>query len=293
MGWNRRHAGSSFWSPLWPAWVLVVAALASAGLHGQAPAGSAPAQAFVTLDGVRLHYADWGGTGPWLVFLTPGGGSLDEQFGTLAPQFVDRFRVVGLTRRGQPPSDVPTGPYDTDTLVRDLIGFFDVLGARRVLLAGHSIAGAEMTRLAATHPARVDALVYLDAAIDYQASAALAREAGLEPHPDPAIAAIQRGAAVRRPEYGRVRAPALNIAVVFDGPIPARPEDPDSYKRFLRLAEARGVVEANIRQFERGVRRGQVLRLRDTTHGGFVSDPAQQRVFVPVMRRFLLAHGAQ
>jgi non-heme chloroperoxidase len=130
---------------------------------------------FATINGVRLHYADWGGAGPWLVFLTPGGGSLDEQFGSLAPQFVDRFRVVGLTRRGQPPSAVPAGPYDTDTLVRDLLGVLDLLGAQRARLAGHSIAGAEMTRLAATHPTRVATPVYLDAAVDYKASAALAR----------------------------------------------------------------------------------------------------------------------
>jgi hypothetical protein len=88
-----------------------------------------------------------------------------------------------------------------------------------------------------------------------------------------------------------VRAPALNIAVVFDGPIPSRPDDPDNYKRFLRVSEARGVVEANIRQFEREVRRGRVLRLKDTTHGGFVSDAAQQGVFVPIMRQFLLENS--
>lgn len=268
---------------------LIALIIASA----QAPASRAPTQAFATINDVRLHYTDWGGTGPWLVFLTPGGGSLDEQFGNLAPQFVDRFRVVGLTRRGQPPSAIPAGPYDTDTLVRDVEGFLDLLGAQRAHFAGHSIAGAEMTRLAATHPARVSSLVYLDAAVDYKASAALAREAGLAPHPDHAIAAIQSGAGARSPEYGRVRAPALNIAVVFDGPIPSRPDDPEDYKRFLRLSEERGVVEANIRQFERGMRQGLVLRLTNTTHGGFVSDPAQQRVFVPVMRQFLMEHSRQ
>jgi pimeloyl-ACP methyl ester carboxylesterase len=71
-----------------------------------------------------LRYADWGGTGPWLVFLTPAGGSLDEQFGILAPQFVDRFRVVGLTRRGQPPSAVPAG-----VLRQNLV---TIVGARSV-----------------------------------------------------------------------------------------------------------------------------------------------------------------
>lgn len=267
---------------------ILAVGLATGIAGAQTPTGGGPVEAFATINGVRLHYADWGGVGPWLVFLLPGGGSLDEQLGNLAPQFVDCFRVVGLTRRGQPPSAVPSGPYDTDTLVRDLVGFLDILGVQRAHLAGHSIAGAEMTRLAATHPTRVASLVYLDAAVDYKALAAIAREAGLASHPDPAIAAIQRGAAVRSPEYRRVRAPALNIAVVFDGPIPSRPDDPEDYKRYLRLSEERGVVEANIRQFERGMRQGRVLRLENTTHGGFVSDAAQQQIFVPVMRQFLI-----
>jgi hypothetical protein len=34
--------------------------------------------------------------------------------------------------------------------------------------------------------------------------------------------------------------------------------------------------------------RGETLRLRNTTHGGFLTDEAQLQVFVPVMREFLL-----
>ena len=85
-----------------------------------------------------------------------------------------------------------------------------------------------------------------------------------------------------------MKAPALNIAVVFDGPIPVRPEDDEAYKKFVKLAEQRDVVGARIKQFERGVARGETLLLRNTTHAGFVADPAQQRVFVPIMREFLL-----
>jgi hypothetical protein len=97
-----------------------------------------------------------------------------------------------------------------------------------------------------------------------------------------------KGAGVRHPEYERVKAPALNIAVVFDGPIPVRPEDDDAYKRFVKLAEERDVVGARIRQFEQSVARGETLILRNTTHGGFVAEPEQQQGFVPVMREFLL-----
>jgi hypothetical protein len=94
--------------------------------------------------------------------------------------------------------------------------------------------------------------------------------------------------AVRHPEYDKVQAPALNVVVVFDGPIPVRPEDDAAYKAFVKLAVERDVVGHNIRQFETGMARGETLRLRNTTHGGFLTDEAQLQVFVPVMREFLL-----
>jgi len=243
---------------------------------------------FVAVNGVRLHYIDWGGEGDCLLFLTPLGGDLLEQFGSLAPQFTDQFRVVGLTRRGQGQSEKPPGGYDTDTLVGEIVGFLDALEVGQAHIAGQSVAGAEMTRLAVVHPSRVAKLVYLDAAIDYKLSAEVAAEAGFGPPDDPALAAILHGAALRHPEYHSVTAPALNIAVVFDGPIPVRPEDDEAYKRFLKLAEQRDIVGARIKQFERGVAHGETLLLRNTTHGGFVADEAQQKVFVPIMREFLL-----
>jgi pimeloyl-ACP methyl ester carboxylesterase len=266
---------------------LVLASLVLASCSSQVDNASRR-EGFALVTGVRLHYVDWGGQGECLLFLTPLGGDLLEQFGSLAPLFTDRFRVLGLTRRGQGQSDKPKGDYDTDTLVRDIVAFLDEMGVGRAHVAGQSIAGAEMTRLAAEYPSRVSKLVYLDAAIDYKASAELAKEAGFGPPDDPALAAILLGAGVRHPEYERVHAPALQIAVVFDGPIPVRPEDDDGYKRFVKLAEERDHVGARIRQFERGVARGETLILRNTTHGGFVAERRQQDVFVPVMREFLL-----
>jgi pimeloyl-ACP methyl ester carboxylesterase len=243
---------------------------------------------FVNLNGVRLHYLDWGGEGETLLFLTPLGGDLREQFGTLAPQFTDDFRVLGLTRRGQPPSETPAAEYDIETLVGDIIGFLDAVGVRRAHLAGHSVAGAEMTRLAGTERSRVSKLVYLDAIGDYKVSAELAAEAGLEPPPDPARKAILEAVAARHPEYDKVQAPALAITVIFDGPIPVHPDDDDAYKRFVKLAGDRDVVGTQMKQFQNGVVRGETLILRNTTHGGFLHEADQQKIFVPVIREFLL-----
>lgn len=124
-----------------------------------------PQSGFVHVNGIRLHYLDWGGQGPALIFLT-GLGSSAYIFSGLAPRFSDQFRVLALTRRGHGDSDSPTTGYDPDTLVEDIRQFMDALHIEQAILAGHSLAGVELTHFAATHPNRVKKLVYLDALDD-------------------------------------------------------------------------------------------------------------------------------
>jgi pimeloyl-ACP methyl ester carboxylesterase len=126
---------------------------------------SNPKSDFVRVNGIRLHYLDWGGEGPTLLFLT-GMGSSAYIFNKFAPRFNDRFRVLALTRRGQGDSDYPETGYDADTLTEDIRQFMDRLQIERASLAGHSLAGVELTHFAATYPDRVKSLVYLDALDD-------------------------------------------------------------------------------------------------------------------------------
>jgi non-heme chloroperoxidase len=114
---------------------------------------------------VRLHCLDFGGHGPPLVLLA-GLGNTAHAYDDFAPLLADRFHVVALTRRGFGESDHPPDGYDTPRLVSDIRAALDALHLERVTLVGHSIAGEEMTRFAATYPDRVDKLVYLDAAYD-------------------------------------------------------------------------------------------------------------------------------
>jgi pimeloyl-ACP methyl ester carboxylesterase len=123
---------------------------------------------FVQVNGIRLHYLDWGGKGPALIFLT-GMGTTAYIFGRLAPRFTDKFHVLALTRRGQGDSDYPETGYDADTLTEDIRQFMDALNVERAILAGHSLAGVELTHFAATHPTRVEKLIYLDALDDRRA----------------------------------------------------------------------------------------------------------------------------
>lgn len=123
-----------------------------------------PLEGFVAVNGVRLQYLDWGGSGPALI-LIHGLGANPRVFDDLAPAFTDRFHVIAYARRGSGSSDV-TGPYDADTLTADLRGLMDALGIARASLVGHSAGGDEITGMSAAHPERVQRIIYLDGAYD-------------------------------------------------------------------------------------------------------------------------------
>src|SRR5512144_1974637 len=110
---------------------------------------------FVHVNGILLHFLDWTGLVPSAYI-----------FNKLAPLFTDKFHVLALTRRGQGDSDCPETGYDADTLTEDIRQFMDHLNTEKASLAGHSLAGVELTHFAATYPDRVENLIYLDALDD-------------------------------------------------------------------------------------------------------------------------------
>jgi len=124
-----------------------------------------PKEAFVEANGINLHYLDWGGNGPALVFLA-GMACSAHIFDQFAPRFADRYRVLAMDRRAHGDSDYPAHGYDADTLTEDLRQFLDAFDIQRVILAGHSMACVELCHFTALHPASVLSLVFLDAAYD-------------------------------------------------------------------------------------------------------------------------------
>ena len=119
---------------------------------------------FATVNGVRLNYLDWSGSGEPLV-LIHGFGDTPHCFDDLAPALRDRCRVLAYARRGHGHSEAKS-PYDTYTLVEDLRQLLDGLGLGAVHLAGWSLGGREISCFAERYPHRVLTLTYLDAAVD-------------------------------------------------------------------------------------------------------------------------------
>lgn len=125
---------------------------------------------FVTVDkGVKLEVLDWGGNGPPLVLLA-GLGNTAHNFDKFALNFTAGHHVYAITRRGHGVSSTPLptiANYDADRLGDDVIAVIDALKLQRPVLAGHSLAGEELSSIGSRHPEKVSGLIYLDAGYAY------------------------------------------------------------------------------------------------------------------------------
>jgi len=120
------------------------------------------ARRFAVEPGVALEVLDWGGTGEPMVFLA-GLGNTAHTWDAFAPRFRDQFHVYAITRRGFGASTFPDSGYGSERRAQDIVAVLDSLDVQRAVLVGHSVAGDELSRVAADYPTRVRALVYLDA----------------------------------------------------------------------------------------------------------------------------------
>ena len=125
---------------------------------------------FVTVQpGVKLEVLDWGGNGPPLVFLSGLGGT-GHSFDGFAEKFTGKHHVYAITRRGFGLSSSPPDTdanYDADRLGDDFLAVIDALHIQKPVLAGHSIAGEELSSVGTRHPEKIAGVIYLDALNQY------------------------------------------------------------------------------------------------------------------------------
>ena len=122
--------------------------------------------------GVQVEVYDWGGSGPALVLLAGLGGK-GSDFASFASALHARFHIYAITRRGYGRSSAPepTGEnYSADRLGDDVLAVLNRLHLTKPIIAGHSLAGEELSSIGSRHPERVAGLIYLDAGYRYALS---------------------------------------------------------------------------------------------------------------------------
>ena len=117
-----------------------------------------PSDEFVDVDGVSLHYRDYGGSGDLLIFV-PSFFMTAHVYDPLALRFTDRYRVFALTWRGHGLSDSAGPDVDLDVLARDVEGFIDHVTDEPATVVGWVTAGLVLPELARRRPDQFRALV--------------------------------------------------------------------------------------------------------------------------------------
>ncbi|MGH7264683.1 MAG: alpha/beta fold hydrolase, partial [Candidatus Rokuibacteriota bacterium] len=118
----------------------------------------------VRASGVTLALLEWGPAGRPPVLLLHGGAAHAHWFDRVALTLAGACHVAALDQRGHGESGWATPPaYATEDFAGDLAAVLDGLGWDRAALVGHSMGGHNAMAFAAWHPARVRALVVVDA----------------------------------------------------------------------------------------------------------------------------------
>jgi esterase len=140
---------------------IVAFALICAGLSmAQTPGYT---DRFITVNGLRLHYLDWGSPNKPPFIMLHGISRVAHQFDHIAPFFTADYRVIAIDMRGHGDSAwSPDGAYVVEDYVKDLEAFVTQLDLRGLTLLGNSTGGRVVQVYAGLHPDRVAKLVVED-----------------------------------------------------------------------------------------------------------------------------------
>ena len=134
------------------------------GAHPASDFVPAPAESrYVEVNGLQLHYLDYGTEGARPMLCVHGGAAHGHWFDFVAAGFTSDHHVLALDLRGHGESEWADPPmYTFRTYADDIEAFAEKLGLRDFVLVGHSMGGMVALTYAATHPGRAARLVVVD-----------------------------------------------------------------------------------------------------------------------------------
>jgi pimeloyl-ACP methyl ester carboxylesterase len=123
-----------------------------------------------TVNGLALHYLEWGKPDASPIVCVHGYTSSAQAFNALARHLQDRYRILALDVRGHGESAwSPTGAYRYADQASDLTAFARQLGLDKFVLVGTSMGGIIAMAFAAEHGERLRGLVINDIGPDAEA----------------------------------------------------------------------------------------------------------------------------
>lgn len=143
-----------------------------------------PADRYATVNGLRLHYLEWGVLGMPPLVLLHGIARVARSFDHLVSYFSRDYRVIAVDMRGHGDSDWhPQGAYMVEDYVADIEALIAHLGLMNLVVWGNSTGGRVAQMIGGRHPELVAAVIAEDvgperpAAVSNRRAGRMAREA--------------------------------------------------------------------------------------------------------------------
>ena len=117
----------------------------------------------VVVNGLKLHYLDWGSEGKQPLLFVHGALQQSHSWDFVALSLCSEYHVLALDARGHGESDwASDGDYSLDAHLRDLDGFVKALGLDQIILVGHSMGGRNSYVFTSLHRELIKALAIVD-----------------------------------------------------------------------------------------------------------------------------------
>lgn len=122
-----------------------------------------PVDRFITANGLRIHYLDWGIGDREPLVLLHGIARVAHTFDHLAPHFTPSHHVIAVDMRGHGDSGWdPGAAYLVEDYLKDIEALAQQLGLRDIVLWGNSTGGRVAQVFAGMHPDLVSAVIVED-----------------------------------------------------------------------------------------------------------------------------------
>jgi len=126
---------------------------------------------FIPVNGLQLHYVEWGTPGNPALVLLHGFQSNAHTWDTFSRAMADTYHVLALDQRGHGDTSwAPDGDYALASHVSDIAGFITALHLAPTVVIGHSMGGRHAAMVAADHPEKVNKVVIVDTAAEFPAA---------------------------------------------------------------------------------------------------------------------------
>ena len=143
--------------------LLVVLSITGTLVSAMSQLSAQPTDRFLEVNGLRIHYVDWGGEGKPPFVMVHGLDRVARTFDHLATRFTSKYRVLAIDMRGHGDSGWdPQGRYLVEDHVGDLEGVVGQLELRDLVLWGNSTGGRVVQVFAGKHPELVSRVISED-----------------------------------------------------------------------------------------------------------------------------------